>query len=215
MQLITISSGICSPLFYSAQNLNETNQAFVQAAPQTPKEVVASAIRKRAVSTISEPTSIEVRPLGILGDEQADLSVHGGLDKAVYVYPAEHYPFWDTVSQQARQVTPLAHGKMGENLTVTGLNEKNTYVGDYLTVGTVRLRVEAPRNPCFKFNATMGFKHAVKMMIQSNYCGFYCSVVQPGFITAGDKITVTAGDRVISIEQRFIFGNRSRQTDLF
>jgi MOSC domain-containing protein YiiM len=204
MQILTISTAIAAPLFYPSR---DSNVAI--------KESVASAIRKTPTSTMDEPKLVEIRKLGVVGDEQADLSVHGGLDKAVYLYPAEHYAFWETVSQQTLQPTPLAHGKMGENLTITGLNEKNVWVGDILAIGSVRLRVESPRNPCFKFNAVMGFKHATKMMVQSGYCGFYCSVVQPGFLTAGDKITVTAGDRVISIEQRFAIGNRSRQSDLF
>jgi MOSC domain-containing protein YiiM len=204
MQLLTVSTALAAPLFYPNQQINSAA-----------KESIASAIRKTPVSTMDQPKAVEIRALGVAGDEQADLSVHGGLDKAVYLYPAEHYAFWETVSQQALQPTPLAHGKMGENLTITGLNEKNVWVGDTLSIGSARLRVESPRNPCFKFNAVMGFKHAAKMMVQSGYCGFYCSVVQPGFLTAGDKITVTAGDRVISIEQRFAIGNRSRQSDLF
>jgi MOSC domain-containing protein YiiM len=204
MQLLTISTAIAAPLFYPGR---DSNPAV--------KESVASAIRKIPVSTLDQPNTIEVRKLGIAGDEQADPTVHGGLDKAVYLYPAEHYAFWETVSEQTKQPTPLAHGKMGENLTISGINEKTIWVGDTLAIGSTVLRVESPRNPCFKFNAVMGFKQASKMMVQSGYSGFYCSVVQPGFLTAGDKITVTAGDRVISIEQRFAIGNRSRQSDLF
>jgi MOSC domain-containing protein YiiM len=204
MQILTISTAIAAPLFYPSR---ESNSVV--------RESVASAIRKQPISTLEQPKTVELRRLGVVGDEQADPTVHGGLDKAVYLYPAEHYAFWETVSQQALQPIPLNHGKMGENLTISGLNEKNIWVGDRLSVGSVQLRVESPRNPCFKFNAVMGFKHAAKMMMQSGYCGFYCSVVQPGFFTAGDKITVTAGDRVISIEQRFAIGNRSRQSDLF
>ena len=158
--------------------------------------------------------------MGLVGDEQADLTVHGGLDKALYLYPAEHYAFWQTVSQQANvntvaSDTRLAHGKMGENLTIKGIRENQIWIGDQLQIGCVTLRVESPRNPCFKFNIAMGFTHAVKMMIQSGYCGFYCSVVQPGILTAGDKITILAGERTLSIEERFVFTNRTQQRHLF
>ncbi len=174
-----------------------------------------SAIRKTVVSSLAAPKPIAIGSLGVAGDEQNDLTVHGGLDKAVYVYPEEHYVFWNTISQQAQQTVPLAHGKMGENFTVRGLVERNAFIGDLIYVGSVILRVESPRQPCFKFNAAMGFKHAAKMMVQSGFCGFYCSVVQPGILTAGDKMAIHPGDRVISIEQRFAINNRQRQIDLF
>jgi MOSC domain-containing protein YiiM len=207
MQVLTISASIVKPLFVTSHN--EANS-----------QSVMSAIRKTPVSTIVDPTPIGLKPMGLVGDEQADLTVHGGLDKAVYLYPAEHYAFWQTVSTQANIAQPLAHGKMGENLTIQGLPETHVWIGDQLQFerdGQIQavLRVESPRNPCFKFNVAMGFKHAVKMMVQSGFCGFYCSVVQPGILTAGDKITVIAGDRVFTITQRFAFNNRSRQNDLF
>ncbi len=207
MQVLTISTSVVKPLFVSAHN-------------QANSQSVMSAIRKTPVSTIASPSAIGLRPMGLMGDEQADLTVHGGLDKAVYLYPAEHYAFWQTVSTQANIAEPLQHGKMGENLTIQGLPETHVWIGDLLQFerdGKVQavLRVESPRNPCFKFNASMGFKHAVKMMVQSGFCGFYCSVVEPGILTAGDKITVIAGDRVFTITQRFAFNNRSRQNDLF
>jgi MOSC domain-containing protein YiiM len=186
-----------------------------QSAALFDRQGTFSAIRKTVVSNLATPQPIAVQLLGVAGDEQNDLTVHGGLDKAVYVYPEEHYAFWNTISQQAHQPVPLAHGKMGENLTVSGLIERNTFIGDLIYVGSVILRIESPRQPCFKFNAAMGFKHAAKMMVQSGFCGFYCSVVQPGILTAGDKMTIHPGDQVISIEQRFAINNRHRQIDLF
>jgi MOSC domain-containing protein YiiM len=238
-RIISISTGLVQPLFYARQ-----------AADGIDRDSVASAIRKQVVSSVdpleverlhkqnlrtpsshgpSGPQSlhrkVEVKLLGLIGDEHADLSVHGGLDKAIYLYPVEHYPFWQTVSEQAQQAKPLAngnvvegplaHGKMGENLTITGINEKNIWIGDQLHIGEVKLRVESPRIPCFKFNAHMGFKHATKMMVQSGFCGFYCSVVQPGFVAAGDEITIVRGDQVLSIDQRFAMTTRGRQQDLF
>jgi MOSC domain-containing protein YiiM len=199
-QLLTVSTGTSAALFYGNQSQ---------------RDMVQSAIRKSPVSSMAAPKTVRVTPMGIEGDEQSDLSVHGGLDKAVYVYPSEHYTFWQTISQQAGKPEPITHGKMGENLTISGLLERNCFVGDQLHLGSVILRIEAPRNPCFKFNAVMGFKHAAKMMMQSGFCGFYCSVIQPGMMTAGDIITIQAGEQVLSIEQRFAMTNRNRQQDLF
>src|SRR5690606_37749501 len=107
---------------------------------------------------------VALASLGLEGDEQVDLSVHGGLDKAVYVYPAEHYPFWQTVRAQAGHTAPLSHGGLGENLTVTGLLEPRVWVGDRLRIGEVELVVTQPRSPCYKFNAHLGFSWAARMM---------------------------------------------------
>src|SRR5687767_15991233 len=91
---------------------------------------VMTAIGKRAT-----PNEVAVKPLGLEGDEQADLTVHGGLSKAVYAYPGEHYPFWQTVRAQARVAgwdAPLPPGAMGENLTLAGLLESQVWIGDLL-----------------------------------------------------------------------------------
>lgn len=158
---------------------------------------VASAIRKTPVGA----PAIEVAALGLDGDEQADQSVHGGTDKAVYLYPAEHYPFWQTVRAQAGLPGPLLHGALGENLTVSGLPETAIWVGDRLRIGEVELVVTQPRTPCYKFNAHFGFDWASKMMVQSGYTGFYCAVVRRGKLAAGDEIAVVPGERAVSIEQ--------------
>ena len=173
------------------------------------REAVASAIVKTAVSTLAAPTAVEIGPLGVAGDEQADPTVHGGLDKAVYVYPSEHYAFWRTVRGQAGRHEALAPGAMGENLLIEGLLEPEAWVGDRLRIGEVELRVESPRSPCFKFNARMGFAWAAKMMVQSGYCGFYCSVVRQGELAAGDPVQVRPGDRVVTIEQSHRMKHRS------
>ncbi len=205
-QVLSLCTGRAAPLFYGRDG--------------EPKESIASGIRKAAVSSIAAPVPIQITNLGLSGDEQVDLSVHGGLDKAVYCYPAQHYDFWNTVTRQARRpgLLPseaLPFGSLGENLVLTGVDETKIFVGDQLQFAQVRLRVEAPRNPCFKFNAAMGFAHAVKMMVQSGYSGFYCSVVQPGQMTAGEEFSVLPGDRVVSIAQRFFMSHRTRQNDLF
>ncbi len=176
---------------------------------------VVSAIAKSAIGSADAPVAVEVGPLGIAGDEQADPSVHGGTSHAVYVYPREHYAFWHTVRMQARLGETLAAGAMGENLLVEGLLEPSIWVGDRLLVGEVELRVESPRAPCFKFDAHMGFAWAAKMMIQSGYTGFYCSVVRQGKLAAGDSVLVRPGERVVSIEQAHRIRYRSRQSRPF
>lgn len=171
-------------------------------------ETVVSGIVKHALSLPDAPARVAVGPAGLDGDEQADLTVHGGLDKAVYLYPSEHYAFWRTVRAQAGVDSPLAPGAMGENLLLEGLLETQLWIGDRLTVGEVDLRVESPRQPCYKFNARMGFKWASKMMVQSGFTGFYCSVVRPGGIAAGDPVSLAPGSRDVSLGEMHRLRNR-------
>jgi MOSC domain-containing protein YiiM len=162
---------------------------------------VLSAIGKRSVEG-----DVAVQPLGLAGDEQADPSVHGGLDKAVYAYPSEHYAFWKTVRAQAKVSLwdeDLPPGFMGENLTLAGLDETQVWIGDLLRFARCSLAVQAPRQPCFKFNAVMGFNQASKLMVQSGYCGFYLGVRIPGTIAAGEPFELVPGPREVSITEVF------------
>lgn len=162
---------------------------------------VASAIAKRPVDG-----PVAVRPLGLAGDEQADLSVHGGLAKAVYAYPHEHYPVWRTLRAQAG-VAPWDQapgpGLLGENLTLTGLLEADAYIGDVLRFPDCALAVSEPRLPCHKFGAAIGFAQAVKMMMQSGLCGFYLAVREPGSLAAGQSYLLEPGPRELSIATLF------------
>lgn len=150
--------------------------------------------------------TVAVMPLGLLGDEQADLSIHGGLEKAVYAYPAEHYAFWKNARFEAG-VSPLDEhfpgGSLGENLTLQGLLESDVWAGDVLTFANCELKVTLPREPCYKFNATMGFAHASKRMAHSGFCGFYLSVLTPGTLRAGEAFELVPGRRSVSIPQLF------------
>lgn len=162
---------------------------------------VLSGIGKRAVEGARR-----VEPLGIEGDEQADLTVHGGLGKAVYAYPHEHYPFWETVRAQfgvAAWSDRLSFGALGENLTTTGLLECDAWIGDLLRFPDCTLAVSEPRFPCFKFNAAMGFKQAAKAMVAQAWCGFYLAVRVPGTIRAGETFEVVAGPREVGISELF------------
>ncbi len=169
----------------------------------TAQGVVPSAIRKRAVDG-----ELRVHELGVDGDEQADLSVHGGPAKAVYAYPSEHYPFWQTVRAQAGKADwaeVLPWGSLGENLSLLGLLEHQVWAGDRLVFddGGVELQVSEPRQPCFKFNAVMGFPQAAKLMAQSGYCGFYLSVLKPGTLRSGSGFRLLPGPRELSIPELF------------
>jgi MOSC domain-containing protein YiiM len=172
---------------------------------------VATGIHKQPVAG-----SATVRKSGIVGDEQADLSVHGGPDKAVYAYPSEHYGFWAAQRLKTlKREEPLAPGAMGENLTLQGILEKDVWVGDRLAIGGVVLEVTEPRSPCYKFGIKMGFSHAIKLMVQSGASGFYLRVLQEGNLQAGDVVTIMPGPREISIVQINDQRRRGRQRDLF
>jgi len=132
--------------------------------------------------------------------------VHGGLTKAVYAYPIEHYPFWQTVRAQAKVAAwdaPLAPGVLGENLTLAGLPESQVWIGDLLRFPDCELAVSEPRFPCFKFNAAMGFNQAAKLMTQNAWCGFYLAVRVPGTLQAGQPFELIPGPREVGIQELF------------
>lgn len=150
--------------------------------------------------------AVPVRPLGLAGDEQADLSIHGGLEKAVYAYPAEHYPLWQAARREQGVGLiddSLPHGSLGENLTLQGLLECEVWAGDVLKFPDCELQVRIPREPCYKLNAAMGFARASRMMAHSGFCGFYLSVLTPGSISAGEGFELLPGRRSVSITQLF------------
>jgi MOSC domain-containing protein YiiM len=131
-----------------------------------------------------------MRSLNLDGDRQADLTVHGGAEKAVYAYPMEHYAYW-------RQEFPndeLPWGAFGENLTVEGLLESEVNIGDRFRIGTAEVMVTQPRFPCFKLNLKFGRDDMVKRFLNSRLSGIYFSVVQEGEIGAGDAITLVSRD---------------------
>ena len=147
-----------------------------------------------------------VMPLGLMGDEQADLSIHGGLEKAIYAYPSEHYVFWQNARLEAG-ISPMDNslpcGSMGENLTLAGLLETEVCAGDVLRFPDCELRVTLPREPCGKLNAAMGFARASTLMATSGFCGFYLAVNAAGSLQAGQSFELVAGKRNMSVTQMF------------
>ncbi len=177
----------------------------IQTAParrvQISGRTVLTAIHKLPVAG-----AVQVNRLGLDGDEQADLSVHGGLDKAVYAYPAEHYPFWREARAQAGVSgidEALPFGSVGENLTLQGLLETDVWVGDVLRFKYCMLRVTQPREPCYKFNAAMGYNGAARAMALRACCGFYLAVEQPGHLGAGESFELLPGSRGLRITEAF------------
>lgn len=127
---------------------------------------------------------IRLRRTNLEGDAQANLSVHGGLNKAVYAYPLENYAFW-------REQFPgreLPFGMFGENLTLTGLTEDSVYIGDELRIGTARLVITEPRLPCYKLGIRFGDPAVVPLFLASRRPGFYLSVLEEGEIGACDAV---------------------------
>ncbi len=137
-------------------------------------------------TTVQGP--VPVGPLGLRGDEQADLTVHGGHDKAVYAYPTEHYPLW--IHDAPHHEDMLLPGAFGENLTITGIDEEAATVGMVLRIGSAELQVTQPRLPCSKL--TLRFNDATlgRIMMQTGRTGWYMRVLKPGTIQAGDAIQV-------------------------
>ena len=169
------------------------------------ERTVRSAICKQAVEG-----PVTVGPLGLTGDEQNDLSVHGGLSKAVYALPHAHLAWWS--AQRAAATgglldASLLPGMLGENLSLVGeddmpLDERTVWIGDRLQFdGGLVLRVTEPRQPCAKFNAVLGYERAGKEMVQSGRCGFYMAVEVPGALCAGETFVLEHGPRETRIAQ--------------
>ncbi|MGF1605150.1 MAG: MOSC domain-containing protein [Rhodothalassiaceae bacterium] len=141
-----------------------------------------SAIAKRPVQG-----RVDITPLGLAGDSQADRNHHGGPDKAVHHYPFDHYAHW-------RAVTGLAlaePGWFGENISTTGLTEQTVCLGDRFQIGTAVLEVSHGRQPCATLVAHLGRKSMVKEVLSSGFTGWYYRVVTPGQAQAGDPVTLT------------------------
>lgn len=165
-----------------------------------PKEI---AYRGKTVMTgiFKEPVSARVRvgALGLDGDGQADRKVHGGADMAVYVYPHEHYRFWE--AELGRPDLPF--GQFGENLTITGVSEDSTRVGDLFRIGTTLFQVTQPRIPCYKLAIRMAAEFDFPGRFQaSGRLGFYFRVRDQGDVGAGDTIElVDRDDKSITISE--------------
>ena len=135
-------------------------------------------------------SSVMMRTLNLDGDKQADLTVHGGMSKAVYVYPAEHYDFWRNELPDVEFVW----GMFGENLTTEGLFEDKANVGDRYRIGAAEVMVTEPRMPCYKLGIRFGRDDMVKRFLASRRTGFYLAVLKEGTVEVGDQIELLSKD---------------------
>jgi len=156
-----------------------------------PRLVVSSG---RTVSTgiYKAPVAgrVMLRTLNLDGDRQADLTVHGGRTKAVYVYPSEHYSFW----REELPGTELPWGMFGENFTAEGFDDSIINIGDRFRVGSAEVTVTAPRMPCYKLGIKFGRTDILKRFLASGRTGFYLSVQREGEVEAGDEIELIERD---------------------
>ena len=150
-----------------------------------PREVAADD-RLVRTSIFKSPVTgrIPIRHNNLAGDQQSDLTVHGGRAKAVYAYPHEHYAFW----REQLPGVELQPAHFGENLTIEGLLEEDVHLGDRLRIGSAELVVTQPRLPCYKLGIRFGDAHMVKRFLASRRTGFYLAVAIEGSVGAGDTI---------------------------
>ncbi len=168
--------------------------------------------RRVRTSIWKEPVTgtVRVTTLNIDGDRQSDLSVHGGRDKAVYVYSSDHYDYWRRELERA----DLLPGAFGENLTIEGIVEDEIRIGDRLRVGSVEFEVAQPRTPCYKLGIRFGRDDMIKRFLDSGRTGFYLAVVREGSLTAGDAIELalpTEHDVTVADVAAAIAGGRADQ----
>ena len=128
--------------------------------------------------------AVALRTLNLDGDRQADLTVHGGVDKAVYAYPSEHYLFWRTELPGV----DLPWGMFGENFSTAGLREEDVYIGDRFRIAEAEVMVTEPRMPCFKLGLKFGRADMIKRFLASRRTGFYFAVMREGMVAAGNAI---------------------------
>ena len=146
------------------------------------------------------PGPIVLRKLNFDGDRQADLSVHGGPDRAAYIYPAEHYELWKAELDRA----DLPWGIFGENLTTLGLSEADIRIGDQIRIGSAVVVATQPRMPCYKLGIRFGDSRMVTRFNATERCGIYVGVVEEGTVAAGDEIEILsrAPDSISIVELR-------------
>ena len=164
-------------------------------------EPVATAIFKLPVTG-----KVPVGQFNLEGDRQADLSVHGGPSKSVYVYPSEHYPFWRDELPDAE----LPWGVFGENLSTTGLLETEVRSGDRLRIGTAEFEVTTPRYPCYKLGIRFGGKDILRRFMKSGRSGFYLTIKKTGELEANDTIVLLSTGSGLSIADVFIERMRAK-----
>jgi MOSC domain-containing protein YiiM len=178
-----------------------------------PRDVVS---KGRSVTTaiFKEPVEgrVQLRTLNLDGDRLADLKVHGGVHKAVYAYPAEHYDYW----RRELPGVELPWGMFGENLTVEGLLEREVNIGDQFRIGSAELVVTQPRLPCYKLAVKFGRDDIIKRFLESGRTGFYVAVQKEGEVGAGDSIEMIGRDvnelKVADVTRLYVYDKDDLET---
>ncbi len=135
---------------------------------------------------------------GVRGDHVNDLKVHGGIDKACYAYGENHYKYW-------KGLYPLlewTYGMLGENLTLSEIDEAKVFIGDIYKVGTAIVQVSQPRRPCIKLAAKFGSNDMIRQFIEYDHPGIYFRVIQAGEVQVGDRLTLELRNpKALSVQQ--------------
>jgi len=157
-----------------------------------PKRIAIDSQNSVMTGIFKEPVRrrVMLRTLNLEGDGQADLTVHGGPDKAVYAYPIEHYDYW----QGTLKRKDFPFGQFGENFTVEGMSEDTVHIGDIYRVGGAVVQVTQPRVPCYKLALKMEMPAFPQIFLSSGRSGFYLRVLQEGEVGAGDEIEQVQAD---------------------
>ena len=139
-----------------------------------------------AIGKLPVEDSVAVGPMGLAGDEQADRTVHGGIDKAIHHYPADHYDWWRGYLGDV----PLldAPGAFGENISISGLDEQNVFLGDRFRLGSALVEVTQARQPCWKLDHRFQTKGVMAQVVKTRRTGWYYRVLEPGAVRAGDAL---------------------------
>ena len=168
-------------------------------------KIIRTSIFKQPVAGV-----VQVQADHLAGDGQADLRHHGGPDKAVYAYPAEHHAYWAAHLPPAK----LVPGAFGENLTTEGLFESEVRLGDCFRVGTAVLKAMQPRVPCFKLNVRLDDEQMVRRFQRAGRSGIYFGIEQPGTVQAGDRIELLRRSAYAVTIQQAVDCYYSREPDL-
>lgn len=178
-----------------------------------PREVIWKGMSVRT-AIFKEPVDgpVAINKLNLAGDQQSDITVHGGPDKAVYAYPAEHYEYW---RRELPEVS-FSWGKFDENLTTEGVGEDTLCIGDRLRVGSAILMVTQPRLPCYKLALRFHLDDLIKRFLTSRRSGFYFSVVEEGEVRLGSDVEVLSRDphRVTVADIGRLYLGQARDPDL-
>jgi MOSC domain-containing protein YiiM len=134
---------------------------------------------------------VMVRKMNLDGDQQADLTVHGGVDKAVYSYPTEHYSYWRNQFSNL----DFVWGMFGENFTTEGLMEDAVNIGDHFQIGSAKIVSTQPRMPCYKLGVRFGTMEIIRRFLSSGRSGIYFKVLKEGIVQPGDEIKITRKDK--------------------